>query len=314
MKRIGIFNLFPEFFTVDEADKKMMEERFGGGAVVINNDEKELPTGEKFDIAVSYNSALLFHPKALLLARNGATLVPFIEGLEERYIFRKNRHFNGAEFLAECRFKEFILTPKRKILIAVPCYQHTECQTMKSVYDLIVPEDCEAELQFVTGYTVVQARNRIVEMSLNGGFDYTLFVDSDIIVPQHLLYSLLKLDRDIATGWYVKKIPSLRKGQGVTELYGADKLGRMEMVNINENEIPQEGIVIPVKGCGFGCVLVWNEVFRSIGDRLWFEYVDDRNGFSCSEDLNFCMKAIRQGATVVADTSLRCAHIGTNIF
>ncbi|MCL2798053.1 MAG: glycosyltransferase family 2 protein, partial [Firmicutes bacterium] len=105
----------------------------------------------------------------------------------------------------------------KRVLIAVPCYAHCEPDTMKSIYDLRIPPHVETSLVFITGYTVVQARNRIVEKSLKDGYDYTLFVDSDVVLPNGLLERLLALDADIACGWYVKKIPG--EQEKITEIY-----------------------------------------------------------------------------------------------
>jgi hypothetical protein len=309
MKKIGIINMFPELFSVEAADVKMLAERLGGEcAVVCSADGMQ---AKAFDAVVAYNSAIPFCEQILPSIRNGAAVLETVNSAgEERYLYRRDKHFNGAEYLHACRFKELIRTPKIKVLIAVPCYERAQLATLKAIYDLIIPEGCNAELEFVAGYTVVQARNRIVAASLGGGFDYTLFVDSDVVAPQHLLYALMRANSEVATGWYVKKIP----GQDVTELYGPDKLQRNGMVNILASELPQDGSLVKIAGCGFGCTLVKNELFKRMGSELWFEYIEGKGGCMCSEDLYFCQKAAAAGATLIADTSLRCPHVGLVAF
>lgn len=191
-----------------------------------------------------------------------------------------------------------------RILIAIPVYQHAQIECMAAVYDLDIPKKVETKLAFSRGYTVVMARNNLVHYSLGEKFDYTFWIDSDIIVPKDALKRLLKLKAPIATGWYCKKIP----GQQITELYQAQN---GEMRNILE--VKPDG-PLPVGACGFGCTLVNNEVFREVGTELWFEYVQQPKGPICSEDLFFCLKAEKKGFKIVADSMLRCGHIGQVVF
>lgn len=199
---------------------------------------------------------------------------------------------------------------KVRVLIAVPTYENCRVETMKSIFDLNVPEGVETELEFITGYTVSQARNRAVALSLERGFDYTLFVDSDVVLNRDLLAVLLQMQVPVATGWYIKKIPG---ADGITELYSPTSDGKCDLGNIMEKDMPGEPQVIPVTGCGFGCTLVRNEVFRAMGRSCWFEYIE-RPGTTCSEDLTFCIKARNLRYGIFAHTALRCPHIGRAIW
>ena len=199
---------------------------------------------------------------------------------------------------------------KTRVLIAVPTFENCRIETMKSIYDLAIPPGVEAELEFIAGYTVAQARNRAVALSLERGFDYTLFVDSDVVLPRELLISLMQTGAPIATGWYIKKIPGR---DGITELYAPTADGSESMANVMEKDMPKEPQLIAVTGCGFGCTLVHNEVFRAMGDSCWFEYIE-RPGKTCSEDLTFCIKARNLRYGIVALSSLRCPHVGRFIF
>lgn len=51
----------------------------------------------------------------------------------------------------------------KTILIAVPTNKYVETETMKSIYDLIVPPGYKTELQFFYGYQIDQIRNLIAE-------------------------------------------------------------------------------------------------------------------------------------------------------
>ena len=192
-----------------------------------------------------------------------------------------------------------------KILIAIPVHSHCEPETMQSVYALKVPNGVAAELLFIKGYTVAVARNRLAEHSLRNGFDYTFFVDGDIILPPDALEKLLFVNAGIAAGWYIKKIP----GKEIPELYKNNGEGK----TVNITVVP-ENELLPIAGCGFGCALINNSVFRSLGERNWFKYIHEDSGFLCSEDIDFCVRAAGKGVQIVADTSLCCPHIGQYIY
>jgi len=200
----------------------------------------------------------------------------------------------------------------KRVLIAVPVYQNCEPDTFKSIYDLNIPRGFETTLAFFAGYTVTQARNRAVQASLDEKFDYTLFVDGDIVLLPNLLERLIALDADIATGWYIKKIPGLQ--DGITELYIMAFDGK-NMKNVLQSEVPQNQ-AIPIAACGFGCTLVKNSLFPKVDDGMFFEYVERKDKSVASEDIYFCNKvrALVPDARIVVDTILRCPHIGKIAF
>jgi hypothetical protein len=210
----------------------------------------------------------------------------------------------------------------KKILIAIPTYApNIPHQVYKALFDMEYPQ-VDIELQFFIGYTVVQARNRIVEFSLKHNFDYTFFIDADVILPEHALAALLKLNKDISCGWYCMKTEEEKK----TVLFKLEA-DKKRMSPILVDDLPKEPI-IEIDGAGFGCVLVKNTVFQAVLDEqkriaeannmsflipLAFEY-QDRLTWSQSEDIDFCLKAKRLGYKIFADLSVFCGHIGTKIY
>ena len=190
----------------------------------------------------------------------------------------------------------------KKILIGIPTARYVETETMKSIYDMIVPEGYETELQFFYGYQIDQIRNLIASWIVNGPYDYLLSIDSDIIFPKDMLIKMLNHDKDLVSGVYRQRLPDQ-----IIELYD------LKQRNIPLGDLPVNEL-IEIGGCGFGCVLVKKEVFVNIGYPQ-FEYhsaLDHRNTFS--EDNDFCKKATDLGHRLFADTSIMCGHKGTHIF
>lgn len=193
----------------------------------------------------------------------------------------------------------------KRILIAVPTNKYVETETMKSIYDLIIPEGFETELQFFYGYQIDQVRNLIADWGKR--YDYVLHVDSDIILPNDTLVKLLASNKLIISGLYIQRKPDTQ----ILEVYQDSASGGVE--NIPYWAIYDKGI-IPIAACGFGCVLVNSDVYRSMiyPHFVYTSAIDHAN--TRSEDIYFCSKARAQGIISYADTSIICNHVGSSYF
>jgi hypothetical protein len=63
-----------------------------------------------------------------------------------------------------------------------------------------------------------------------------------------------------------------------------------------------ENCIIPIDGCGFGCVVTSLKMLRAL-DQPCFEYKD------FSEDFTFCLGAKKKGFQLYCDTGVMCGHI-----
>lgn len=201
-----------------------------------------------------------------------------------------------------------------RVLIAVPVHSYIENDCFKSIYELEIPEGVKVDFNFAAGYTVGIARNALTDYSLKKEYDYTLWVDADIVLPKNFLVKMLaimkeKKDAFLACGYYNKKII----GATITELYGYTEDGKA-IQNIKEQVLPKEG-VYEVQGCGLGCSLVKNSVMKEVLDKykMCFEY-RQHPGVLVSEDLDFCNKSKELGYKMYADVSMKCLHIGKTVF
>ena len=64
----------------------------------------------------------------------------------------------------------------------------------------------------------------------------------------------------------------------------------------------EEDVLMPIDGCGFGCVLTSVKLLRDI-DHEWFSYE------KYSEDFDFCLKAQAKGYQLWTDTGVLCGHL-----
>jgi glycosyltransferase involved in cell wall biosynthesis len=195
---------------------------------------------------------------------------------------------------------------KKKILIAIPTAKYIEPETFKSIYDLIVPDDCEVTFQYFFGYRVDQVRNLIADWVVNG-FDYLFSVDSDISFERDTLQKLLAHDKDMVSGLYIQRVP----GTQIVEIYEHNQFGGV--VNIPYDRLKNRGLV-SIASCGFGCVLVKKQVFQHVGYPQFEYHPAISHSNTISEDVDFCKKALAKGFGIFADTSILCKHIGNYNF
>lgn len=189
-----------------------------------------------------------------------------------------------------------------KVLIAVPTFETIAPECFKAIYEL---QGDDLTFDFVRGYDCAKARNEIAKKALNGGFDYVLMVDSDIVIPPDTLVKMLDAPVNICFGVYPRK-----NKPGETELFKDDTFDFTNRYTYEELS-KEDANKIPVKGSGFGCALIKTDVFANI-EYPWFEFYSYDNGTFLSEDLAFCMKAsIRY--RLLADIRVKCGHIAKQV-
>jgi FkbM family methyltransferase len=196
---------------------------------------------------------------------------------------------------------------KKRILLAIPTNRNIEAQTFKSIYDLEVPDGYQIEFQYFWGYQVDQVRNLIADWVIRGNYDYLFSVDSDIAFSTDTLKKMLSHDVDMVSGIYIQRIPNTH----TIEIMRKTPTGGV--AHIDFADIVGQGLV-PIDGCGFGCVLIKSEVFKAIPypHFVYKSAIDHANTYS--EDVYFCTQARDHGFKIWADTSIICDHIGSWTF
>ena len=186
-----------------------------------------------------------------------------------------------------------------KILIAVPTFESITPETFKSIYGLRSEEDLFFD--FVKGYDCAEARNRIAQKAIDGGFDYVLMVDSDTIVPEDTLELMLEKPVDICLGVCPRK--NTKDGKTAITRLDSEKWDG----SYYYNELP-EGRA-EVKAGGFACALIKTDLFRHVTEP-WFRYAIFDDGTMLSEDFYFCNNARWIAHAVIeCDFRIRCGHL-----
>jgi hypothetical protein len=214
----------------------------------------------------------------------------------------------AAEYAEKEQGKVLELSPEqapKRILIAIPTNKYIEPECFKSIYDLIIPTGYVTEFQYFHGYRIDQIRNLIAHWSIR--YNYTLWIDSDIIVPNDALVKMIKANKDVISGCYIQRIPN----KETLELFRKNGFGGVSPIPVSDLSPPR---LVQIDACGFGCVLTKGDVLRKM-EKDHFHYtiaLDHKQ--TISEDVFFCKKATDMGFEIWADTSIVCPHIGSHTF
>ena len=198
-----------------------------------------------------------------------------------------------------------------KIFIAVPTFENIYPDTFKSIYDLENPHGHEYVFEFVRGYDIATARNRIVFRAKDLKADYILMVDNDVTLPPDALTKLLEHDKEVVLGFYAHR-NNQNEYDGKTNLC---KLGEFNYTNqFTEDDlraIREEGeTLIQIHGGGMGCACIKTSLFDVIHYPYydWVNYDDEHRGM-LSEDLYFCEQCKWVNVPVYADPRVGCGHL-----
>ena len=185
-----------------------------------------------------------------------------------------------------------------KILLAIPSARYIETECVTSLFEMEKTGDIE--LFIPKSYSVDVGRNIIAKYAQENGFDYIMWVDSDMILPKNTLVRLLSHDKDIVAGVYSYKV--LGNKEVVAKRFQDET--REEYDNLTIKEIKESSGLIEVDGFGFGCVLTKVSVFNKI-PYPWFIYTQEMG-----EDIFFCRKAQNEEYKLWLDSDVICGHIG----
>lgn len=199
-----------------------------------------------------------------------------------------------------------------KILIAVPTYDSIQPETFKSIYGL---DRCGHDVffNFVRGYDVANARNRIAKEAVENQYDYVLMIDADIVLPSDTLRLMLENPVDVCSGVYINRhtgrtILSRKYKVDGSEYYDFER--EAEYTSDEVKQMLSSGCTkIKVHGTGGGCLLIKTDVMYRLPKPLfkWVDY-DDGHG-TLSEDLFFCTQCKNAGVEIHADLRVNCGHI-----
>lgn len=190
-----------------------------------------------------------------------------------------------------------------RVLVATPTTGFVTADTHVALCSLD-PAGHELEHFCVNGYGVGDARNEIARRAVEGGFDYVLMVDSDVVPPRDAIAMLSSHGEDLVTGYYVR-------GTSYDGLTNAVRLGGEWRDCHSERDFAEMrdggASLVEVRGNGLGCAWMSRRLLGFVKHpRFVFTRFANGNGFG--EDYYFCQRCREAGVRVYVDARVGCKH------
>ena len=200
-----------------------------------------------------------------------------------------------------------------KTLIAIPCMDYIEADFVECLTALLqYPENPgEVDIKYLKATLVYDARNQLVRYALEkGGYDYILWLDSDMTFEPDLLARLMK-DMETEEGQKRQAVTGLCFGRRppfkpcIYKALDVQQQGQMIHPKCeNYFEYPRDQI-FEVAACGFACVLMRMDVLEAMG--IYGVPFFPVGGLG--EDLTFCWRAKKLDIKFHCDSRLKIGHI-----
>lgn len=201
---------------------------------------------------------------------------------------------------------------RRKVVIGTPCYSGTidvcYAHSLRMTEKLAATKGIDITPIYLSYDSLVQrARNDLVRITLEGGFDDLFFIDSDMEWQDEWAVSLLEHEVDVVGAAYRKKTDD-------KELYTV----KSDVFPLPVD--PKTGLWI-TEGVGTGflrisrkaCQSLWDasEEYENEGKKCrWIFDVHPVNGRLFGEDVIACEKLRQLGFPIHLDPSFTPIHIG----
>ena len=148
-------------------------------------------------------------------------------------------------------------------------------------------------------------------------YDYIMWIDSDIIFKTEDLIELLKMNKDIAAGWYVQSNGGPLSNQSTV----VEKMDDQELYQKGSNryetveDMARRTEPFKVDYCGFGWILIKKGVYEKI-PYPWFVprviQLQKPDGTIledvCSEDISMCQDFKKYGFEIWCNPKVRVGH------
>lgn len=145
-------------------------------------------------------------------------------------------------------------------------------------------------------------RNSLASSAVESGFDYILWLDTDMVFPTRSIIAMLESFEQDETL------------EAVTGLYTWKKPPFLPHVYHRFNEKTQKfkiaggfpiDKIFKVEGAGFGILMMKTSVFSRV-ERPWFKIIENEEQIDYGEDLYFCKNA---KMNMVCNPGISCRHL-----
>ena len=192
-----------------------------------------------------------------------------------------------------------------KILLGMPCVREIPTKTVISLLQTV--QKGVVDPMIVEGSLIYDARDAIAKYAVDNGYDYVLYVDSDMVFSSDDLKRLVAHDADIVSGRYVT-----RRGENKNVIY-KKIITRRQFPYRAPRLVTDDATTgyAPVSACGFGFCLVKTSVIKSMLKRYKSLFEPFKG---VGEDIAFCLRAQKCGYEIFTDRDVVLGHIGETVY
>lgn len=192
-----------------------------------------------------------------------------------------------------------------KILLGMPCMRTIPYKTTMSLLRTV--KQGVVDPMLVEGSLIYDSRDTIAEFAVNNGYDYVLFVDSDMVFDKTDIEKLVRHDADIVSGLYVT-----RNGENMNVAYNKI-ITRRRFPFRAPKLFADNGVTgyAEIAACGFGFCLIKTDVIKRMAKRYKSLFEPFKG---VGEDIAFCIRAKRCGYKIMIDRDVRLGHVGEMVY
>ena len=187
-----------------------------------------------------------------------------------------------------------------RLMIAVPSTDYVHVEFVKSLTALtnrLTKDGIYHEVKIRSGSLVYLARDNLVLDAINGQFTHVLWLDSDMVFDDDILYKLTAHKKAFVTGLaYTRRPP-----------FESCVFTSIEPF-VRPDDIPDD--IFEIEACGFACVFIDVRIMSRVLMK-YFECFDPIPSFG--EDIAFCIRARKLGFHIWCEPSAKVGHIGSVI-
>ena len=203
-----------------------------------------------------------------------------------------------------------------RILIGIPTIDKVDASFMASVLGLNYSDGNKYSFTMRCNSMIYDARNSMALEAINGGYDYLLMLDSDMVLEPDTVIRLVEdieqSGADLVTGIYFKRrLPTAPVIYRHIDWYEDEVLGAQESAEVYE-DWPENGGLFEIEGCGMGCCVMRVDMLPEVVTAFRMGPFTPQPRLS--EDLSFCwrMKVIKK--QMLADPTILPGHAGLKVY
>lgn len=181
-----------------------------------------------------------------------------------------------------------------KVLIGLPTKGDMPIETVSSLMAMEI--DCEAGTRIMQGSLIDDSRETIANEAIENGFDYIMWIDSDMVFETDAVQKLIDDNLDCVTGIAFKRVPPY-----FPCVYELKEGSYLSMIDYPEDSIFE----IDASGCAFQLVKV--EWLKKIKEKFGKIYLRE---YPFGEDISFSKRFKQVGGKMYCDSRVKIGHVG----